>query len=106
MYKGISRYEKFPKINDSVEGERIETKVFRIVRDKEPIKDGAPMIYEERGSGVNPAHNIRTDRWEIALQAMDAVSRASIAMREGVAVAPDAEGGESAASAESTSPSD
>ena len=30
------------------EGETIETKVARIVQNKEPITDGAPMIYTEK----------------------------------------------------------
>ena len=38
-----------------------------------PIEDGAPIIYTERKDGVNPAYNIRTDRWEIAQDAMEQV---------------------------------
>ena len=34
------------------EGETIETKVARIVQNKEPITDGAPMIYTEKEQGV------------------------------------------------------
>ena len=32
--------------------------------------DGAPIIYTERKDGVLPAYDIRTDRWEIAQEAM------------------------------------
>ena len=64
------------------EGETIETKVERIIQNKEPIKDGAPLIFQERKEGVQPAYNIRTDRMEIALEAMDKNNRAKVAERE------------------------
>ena len=49
-------------------------KVARVVENKEPIEDGAPIIYTERKDGVIPAYNIRTDKWDIALTAMDQVN--------------------------------
>ena len=52
------------------EGEYIEEKVRRIVESGEPIEDGAPIIYTERKDGVRPEYNIRTDRWDIAQDAM------------------------------------
>lgn len=61
------------------DGERIETKVKRITENNEPITDGAPIIYTNRDDGVLPAYNIRTDRWDIAQQAMDAVNQTNIA---------------------------
>ena len=60
-------------------GESIETKVRRITENNEPITDGAPIIYTNRDDGVLPAYNIRTDRWEVAQQAMDAVNQANLA---------------------------
>lgn len=69
-------------INTSIEGETIEMKIERIVNNKEPITDGAPIIFSERKDGVVPGHNIRTDRWEVAIDAMDAVSKAHVAKRE------------------------
>ena len=60
-------------------GESIENKVRRITESNEPITDGAPIIYTNRDDGVLPAYNIRTDRWEIAQQAMDAVNQANLA---------------------------
>lgn len=65
------------------EGETIETKVRRIVDSKEPITDGAPIIYTEKKDGVLPQYNIRTDRWDMAIMAMDAVNRAKIARSNG-----------------------
>lgn len=56
-----------------VEGETIENKVDRIINNKEPIKDAATVIYTDRKDGVRPEHDIRTDRFDLALDAMDAV---------------------------------
>lgn len=56
------------------EGESIETKVRRIMDENEPITDGAPIIYTPYEDGVKPEYNIRTDRWQIAIEAMDKVS--------------------------------
>lgn len=63
------------------EGETIETKVARITQNKEPITDSAPIIFTEKKDGVLPAYNIRTDRFDIALEAMDKIGK-SKAKRE------------------------
>ena len=80
------RYRKAEKSQlksvETVEGEPIELKIERIVSNKEPIKDGAPAIYTERKEGVKAAYNIRTDRWEIATEAMDVVSKTTQARRD------------------------
>lgn len=70
-----------------LEGEPIEWKVRRIMKNGEPIKDGAPEIFTERKEGVLPAYNIRTDRWEVACEAMDKVS-GSIEATRGKKVSP------------------
>ena len=73
-------YSRPPKTNyEYQEGESIENKVRRITENNEPITDGAPIIYTNRDDGVLPAYNIRTDRWEVAQQAMDAVNQANLA---------------------------
>lgn len=64
------------------EGETIEMKMRRILKNKEPIKDGAPIIYTERSEGVLPQYDIRTDRMELALEATDKIARAHIAQRQ------------------------
>lgn len=69
-------------INQSTEGETIEMKVRRIVNNKEPITDGAPIVYTERKDGVPPQNDIRTDRFEIAVEAHDKRSKSIIAQRE------------------------
>lgn len=75
---------KRPKIKDKrtfqgiefeiTEGETIEEKVKRIVEEGEAIKDGAPIIYTELKDGVRPEFDIRTDKWIVAMNAMEKVS--------------------------------
>jgi hypothetical protein len=67
---------------ECVEGEPIELKIERVVSNKEPITDGAPAIYTERKEGVISAYNIRTDRFEIAAEAMDKVAGSIQAKRD------------------------
>ena len=70
------------RTNSSYEGETIEAKIRRITNNKEPIKDGAPLIYTERKNGVMAEYNIRTDRFEIAVEGMDKVTGSHRAKRE------------------------
>lgn len=73
-------FPKPPETNyEFQDGESIETKVRRITENNEPITDGAPIIYTNRDDGVLPAYNIRTDRWEVAQAAMEAVNQANLA---------------------------
>lgn len=58
-----------------VEGERIELKIDRMTQNNEPIGDSAPLIYTQRKDGVVAAYDIRTDKWDIALNAMEKVNR-------------------------------
>ena len=69
---------------EKLEGEPIEHKIERIVSNKEPIKDGAPEIFTDRADGVLSAYNIRTDRWEIACDAMSIVEKSITAKRDNV----------------------
>lgn len=84
-YYGVTQISNALK----VEGEPIEHKIERIVKNGEPIKDGAPLVYTERKDGVNAAYNIRTDRWEIAADAMDKVHKTMIAQRDHKGVNPE-----------------
>ena len=82
MYKVKKADKTSLKVNTSYEGESIEEKVQRIVNNKEPISDTAPLIYQERKDGIDPSTDIRTDRFEVAVEAMDKVSASKIAKRE------------------------
>lgn len=81
-------YKKYPIKKSELTGvngypaESLELKVRRILDNKEPIKDGAPIIYTERKDGVLPSYNIRTDRFDVAVDAMDKVTRSKLAKRE------------------------
>ena len=63
------------------EGETIEKKVARITLTNEPITDTAPIIYTEKKDGVLPAYNIRTDRFDLAIDAMDKIEKERIAKK-------------------------
>ena len=55
------------------QGVRIEEKIRRIVENKEPIEETLPTIYTPSNEGVQPAYDIRTDKWEIAIEGMTKV---------------------------------
>lgn len=72
---------------ETTDGEYLEQKIERIMSQNEPIKDGAQKIYTEKKDGVLPSYNIRTDRWEIAQEAMSKVEAIRIAKKENQAEA-------------------
>jgi hypothetical protein len=82
MYKQNKYNSTGFNVNNSLEGETIENKVERVTTNKEPITDGAPLIYTERKDGVQAGYNIRTDRFEVAVEAMDKVTGSNRAKRE------------------------
>lgn len=81
------KYSKAEPNNDRLhsveiyEGETIEKKVARITLTNEPITDTAPIIYTEKKDGVLPAYNIRTDRFDLAIDAMDKIEMERIAKK-------------------------
>ena len=84
---------KYAKVNNDngrlksieiYEGESIETKCARILQNKEPITDTAPIIYTAKEDGVLPAYNIRTDRFDIAMDAYDKITRSSAKKEQAV----------------------
>ena len=83
MYKKIKATATTIKVNDGYEGETIEQKVQRIRSNKEPIKDRAPPVYTERKEGVRADTNIRTDRFELAVEATGKITKHKMARREG-----------------------
>lgn len=83
MYKYKPSGKGLIKRSPQYEGEPIEAKVRRLLQNKEAIKEEKPLIYTERKDGVVSGYNIRTDRWEVATDAMDLVTRNKIAQREG-----------------------
>ena len=73
--------------------EKVETlikKIQRILDENEPLTDGAPMIYTPKQAGVREDCNIRTDKWELAMNAMDRVNNYKLNeyLKKGEAEAP------------------
>lgn len=56
------------------EGESIEEKVRRVEESGAPIEAISPMIYTERKDGVRPEYNPRTDKWDVAQNAMQSIN--------------------------------
>lgn len=79
--KDIGRSNTTISCKSETIGEPIEHKIQRIMNNSEPITDGAPIIYMERKEGVLPQYDIRTDRFDIALDAMDIVAKTKVAQR-------------------------
>lgn len=70
-------------VNKSKEGESIERKIERMMTNKEPLKgDGSGLIYTPAKDGVKPEHDIRTDRFEIAVQATSKIQKSFKARRD------------------------
>lgn len=84
MRKGIIENKSDFEINESYEAETLQQMIARATREKAPIEGGEAIIYTERKDGVEPQYDIRTDRFEIAREAMDKVHSSQIAKRNGV----------------------
>lgn len=73
--RNLKRYDPFKEFETTnEEGENIIIKVRRILDENEPLTDGAPLIYTPKEDGVKPEFDIRTDKWQIAIDAMDRVN--------------------------------
>lgn len=70
------------KVNNSVQGETLETKIFRAVTNKQPLEGQAKLLYTERKAGILASTNIRTDRFEVAVEAADKIAKSYKARRE------------------------
>lgn len=91
MYKVNKRKKTQFYVNEGVEGETIEQKVKRALSNGEGITDSSQMIYTERKNGVQAEYNVRTDRFEIAIDAMDKIQRDNTAKRKGNIIKMDTE---------------
>lgn len=69
--------------NVSYIGESIERKIERFMETNERLdEDNVPIIHMAREEGINPNYNIRSDRFELALDALDIVHKSEVAKRE------------------------
>ncbi len=71
-------------INESVEGKSIEEKMRETTMNGQPIESAAPLLYTDKKDGVLPQYDIRTDRWDIALETTDKITRTQIAKSQEV----------------------
>lgn len=71
----MKKIYKYPKtqftINNSEEGEPIETKLAKMIAEKEIPPQAFERIYTDKKDGVMPEYDIRTDRFEVAREAKD-----------------------------------
>ena len=57
------------------EGLSLEEQIREALAGNEPIEANAPMIYTDRADEVQPEYDIRTDRFDLALEATDKFSK-------------------------------
>lgn len=57
------------------QGVHIEEKIRRLTETNEPIEEGFPIIYTPSNERVQPACDIRADKWDIAIDGMSAVAK-------------------------------
>jgi len=69
------------RCNDSYEGESIEEKMRRVRMQNAPIEETGQGIWPE-GNEVLPLHDVRTDRFDLALDAANNTERALTARGE------------------------
>ncbi len=84
------------KKNTAVENEPLERKIERMENNGEPLQsnsEAAQMIYTDRADGVQAAYDIRSDRFEIAVEATDALQKSNIARRDAAAKQDASDGG-------------
>lgn len=72
----IKQHVSIMNMENTYETESQIQKLRRIVENKEPIKDESPTIYTPKSKGVMPEYDIRTDRFEIAREALEKAGRA------------------------------
>jgi hypothetical protein len=68
----VNNFEGMIEITEK--GETLIKKIQRILDENEPLTDGAPMIYTPKQAGVREDCNVRTDKWALAMDAMDKVN--------------------------------
>lgn len=64
-----------PKTN----GESLEEMLRRLTANKEPIPENVPPIFTPQEDGIIPDYDIRSDRFDVAMDAQDKFSRSKIA---------------------------
>lgn len=60
------------------EGETMEMRLERIMNNKDGGLDSSPLLYTKRDDGVIPIYDVRADRMEAAIMAVDSIKRSNI----------------------------
>lgn len=82
MYpKNISYNKTGLRINKTKQGETIEQMLEKLGKN-EPIKQTAPLLYYDRAEGVRPETDIRTDRFDVAIEASSKIKSSYQARRD------------------------
>ena len=66
-------------VDATYEAEGLEVKLRRVTETNEPLGGDIPIVYTKKTDGVLPAFDIRTDRFEIAREAMSKVQESEMA---------------------------
>lgn len=81
MKRGMTYPVSDFNIKQERKGESIEEMLRRMRNSKEPIQATAKVSYTERSDGVLPMYDIRTDRFNYAMEAADRVHASKYASR-------------------------
>lgn len=68
--------------NDQREGKSIEEEIRQMLNNNEKMKGDIQVIYTQKNEGTLPAYDIRTDRFEIALDGITKIQKSYSARRE------------------------
>lgn len=82
MYRSKKCKRGSLRVNNSYEAETLERKIERMLENGEPIGSGvdqAELIFQDRKDGIQPAYDVRTDRFELAVETMDKVNKSKTA---------------------------
>lgn len=83
MYKTPQMARTTLRVNQATPGEPLEVKIEKLVNAKEPLEEGSvPLIYTPRIEGIRASTNIRTDRWEVAIEATEKIQKSYMARRQ------------------------
>lgn len=82
MYKSNYNNRGNVKRNECYKAETIEQEVSRALNNGEKLEHTKTLIYTEKKAGTPAGYNIRTDRFEIALDAIETLEKSKTARRE------------------------
>lgn len=82
MRKVVIKNNTLIERNKTHEGKSIEQLLADKVEGEEVSIGGKTLLYTERKDGVLPLTDIRSDRMEIAMEALDSVERSRVAARD------------------------